>query len=416
MKVLWFSNTPANADEFLNSELKGSGGWLKTLDQYLQQHVDLHVVYYGNSDDNFKFKNTNYYSVKRSVNTIDELLNRIFNYNHDKHQFIRYVDIVNTVKPDIIHIHGTENNFAHIISRTNIPVVVSIQGNITFLFHKIFSGFDKRYLHTTNRNILSVKNFLFPKKFIYDFRLFKKLLKSERKYLSITKHIIGRTLWDKRITRILAPESKYYYGGEILRELFYNSQWVPNFNKKLIIHCTNGNSFYKGFETICQALTELNRIGVDCEFHIAGISPNDLIVKITRKKLKNNFPEKGLILKGSLNDKSLIESLLNANIFVMSSHIENSPNSLCEAMILGMPCVSTFTGGTGTLLKDGEEGILIQDGDPWAMAGAILELYTDPELAIKYGKMARENAVIRHNINNIVNDLLKTYDHIVNDK
>jgi len=58
MKVLWFSNTQANADEYFNSTLKCSGGWLKSLDQSLQNHVDLHVVFYKNNLQRFVYKKT----------------------------------------------------------------------------------------------------------------------------------------------------------------------------------------------------------------------------------------------------------------------------------------------------------------------------------------------------------------------
>jgi glycosyltransferase involved in cell wall biosynthesis len=113
-----------------------------------------------------------------------------------------------------------------------------------------------------------------------------------------------------------------------------------------------------------------------------------------------------------LNERELIEKLKEAHIYIMPSHIENSSNSLCEAMILGMPCIATYAGGTGSILKDGEEGILIQDGDPWAMAGAILELYRNKELSIKYGINARNRALKRHDKNKIVNDLLEIYKNI----
>jgi glycosyltransferase involved in cell wall biosynthesis len=97
----------------------------------------------------------------------------------------------------------------------------------------------------------------------------------------------------------------------------------------------------------------------------------------------------------------------------MASHIENSPNNLCEAMILGMPCVATFAGGTASMLKDGAEGVLVQDGDPWVMAGAILELINDNNKAVLFGKNARERALVRHNKTTIVSELLASYDSII---
>jgi glycosyltransferase involved in cell wall biosynthesis len=99
----------------------------------------------------------------------------------------------------------------------------------------------------------------------------------------------------------------------------------------------------------------------------------------------------------------------------MPSHIENSPNNLCEAMLIGMPCISTFAGGAGSLITDKFDGILIQDGDPYAMAGAILELYNDKEKAILLGQNARETALKRHDKDTVINDIIYNYNKIIND-
>jgi glycosyltransferase involved in cell wall biosynthesis len=412
MKVLWFSNTPANAVEYFHSEIKDSGGWLKALDQSLQNDIELHVAFYHMHDGEFKFKETFYHTIKTNQSNFKKIYNRLTNYVADKQDLSKYLDIIDLVKPDIIHIHGTENPFACIIPHINIPVVVSIQGNITVCLHKFLSGFDKSFLNISNRNFSNLQNFLFPKIFSLQYKKYKKMQKREEQNLSWTKNIIGRTDWDERITRILSPYSNYYHGDEILRDSFYQYQWTPKFDKIIHIYTINSDLIYKGFETLCQALYELNKIGIECQWKVAGINSYDLIVKITKKKLKHKYPEDNIVLLGNLSEKNLIKGLLDADIYVMTSHIENSPNNLCEAMILGMPCISTFAGGTGSLINDGKDGILIQSGDPWAMAGAILELFNNKEKAVQMGKNAREAALKRHDKNRIVSNLIKVYQEI----
>lgn len=414
MKVLWFSNTPANADEYFNAVLKGSGGWLQALDQSLQNKVELHIAFSKQYNEVFKYKKTTYYPIPSNQSFYKRALTRFFGYSAEKQDLPRYLEIINQVKPDIIHIHGTENPFTSIIPHTNIPLVVSVQGIITVVKEKYCSGFDKNLLHIKDRKGRSLKNFLLPWSFYVQYTIFNKLSIVELKNLLLVKNIIGRTSWDKRVTRILAPGSAYFHGDEILRDSFYQHEWVPNFSdNKINIHTTNSNDFYKGFESICMALNELNKIGISCEWRVAGIAHDDLIVKVTKKKLKNKYPQKGLILMGNLNQDTLIECLLQADMYVTASHIDNSPNGLCEAMILGLPCISSFVGGVGSLIKDGEEGILIQDGDPWALAGAVLEMAGNTEQAIKFGQNARKVALVRHNKERIVNDLVNVYKSVV---
>jgi len=410
MRVLWFSNTPANADEYLDSELKGTGGWLKALNKELQNKIELHIAFYLNkSMAQFSYQETYYFPILKNKNIIQKALRVASNYVMDAKDLDKYIEIINQVDPDIIHIHGTENPFGCLLGNIEKPIVVSLQGIPTVISHKYLSGIEIRYLNVKAKSKFSIKSLVLPSPFKSAWIKMNKMQKLEAKNLEICKHILGRTIWDKRVSRVLAPNSTYHHIDEILRESFYKNKWRNRRNGKIILFTTNSNNFYKGFETLCLALYELNKLKINCEWRVAGISPDDLIVRVVKKKIKNKYPEANLVLFGRLTEKELVENLLLADIYVMPSHIENSPNNLCEAMILGMPCIATFAGGTGTLLKDGYEGILIQDGDPWAMAGAVLELVEDVDKAQYFGENARARAIERHNKEKIVSEILKVY-------
>lgn len=415
-KVLWFSNTPANADEYLKISLSETGGWLKSLDKAIQNNVDLHIAFYHNKDiGNFRYLKTNYYPIIKHKNFYKKARKFMMNdIIYDEHLSI-YLNLINNIKPDIIHIHGSENPFGCIIRETSMPVVISIQGNITVYLHKFCSGIESKYLKTKDAHISNLRTLMFPDSFKKTRNKFIKMQIREKRNLKHCKYVIGRTSWDKRISRILAPKRIYFHNDEMLRADFYHAKWIPKKQNKTILHSTNGNNFYKGLETICLTLYELNKLGIICEWRVAGINNNDLIVKVVKKKIKNKFPKNNLKFLGRLTGKDLTKKLLEADIYVMPSHIENSPNNLCEAMILGMPCIATFAGGTGSLLDNEKEGILIQDGDPLAMAGAIIEFYENPEYANFLGKNARKRALKRHNKDKIISNLLKIYNDILLD-
>ncbi|HTH82297.1 MAG TPA: glycosyltransferase, partial [Mucilaginibacter sp.] len=174
-------------------------------------------------------------------------------------------------------------------------------------------------------------------------------------------------------------------------------------------------NIYKGLETLMDCARLLDHINIEYEWQLAGIGQNDEVVRIASKGNKHPVSANIKFL-GMINEASLIEGLLQSHIYIATSHIENSPNSLCEALILGMPCIATNAGGTGSLMEDNKEGVLIQDGDPYAMAGAIIELKDDYKKAIKYGAQARERALLRHDQQKITNDLLSIYETILQDK
>jgi glycosyltransferase involved in cell wall biosynthesis len=199
----------------------------------------------------------------------------------------------------------------------------------------------------------------------------------------------------------------------MLRDIFYHNKWTYQKNKKTTLITTIGGTTYKGLETIFNTLSIIIlKLNINIEWKIIGIDNNHEIVKIMKRFTKVNVSSLPINFLGIKNAKELITEMLNSDIFIHPSHIDNSPNSVCEAMILGMPVIATYAGGTGSLLIDQKEGVLIQDGDPYAMAGAIIELIENIELAKKYGKNARKRAMKRHNKEKIVNKLVQIYRDI----
>ena len=410
MRVLWFCNTPAASDEAIGSN--GTGGWLKSLDKELQKVVDLHIAFYSKTKSKpFKVGLTTYYPIPAKSN-IYKFVNQYFPHSSDEDDLSCYLEIINKVKPDIIHIHGTELPFGCIVRHTNIPVVISIQGNLTVCNHKYFAGIGSKYLYARKFNSY---HSLYIRGYIKNYNTIRYGSKTELKNLKYARNVIGRTDWDRRIMSVMANNAKYFHNDEMLRDEFYINSWYDPYSstRPVTVHTTCGENYYKGFETICHAVEILNDIGVLIDWRVAGISDESLLNHIVKKQLKKSYPLKGLALLGQIDVKTLVDKMSEADMYVMASHIENSPNNLCEAMILGMPCISTFAGGSGSLLEDHKEWILVQDGDPWAMAGAILELARDRESANEYGKNARNRALIRHDKNRVVSSLVETYSSII---
>jgi glycosyltransferase involved in cell wall biosynthesis len=308
----------------------------------------------------------------------------------------------------VIHVHGTETNYGLIQKRTDIPVVLSIQSIITVYNHKYFSTIN--YNHV--RKYSNIKEFLLFRSFNNVYRRFNKMARRELDIYRNTKHVIGRTAWDRRVASILAPTASYYHNDEILRYGFYQNRWSAPQNSKMILFTTNGPDIYKGIETLLQCASLLDTININYEWRVAGLSKTEEIVTIAAKVI--GYPvSMNIKFLGTVSEDDLIIQLLQANIYVATSHIENSPNSLCEAQILGVPCIATNAGGTSSLIEDGKEGIVIQDGDPFVMAGAIVEMINDYKKATSYGENSRKTALARHNPQTITQDLLNIYNSII---
>lgn len=409
MKILWFANTPCGASERLNPSSQG-GGWLSALETQLisSSEVELHVCFQWNIDiPSFSIAGVTYHPL-RKMRMREVFLGKILGGSFRRAAVDSYAAVVSLVKPDLIHVHGSEEGFGLLQSVTDIPVVISIQGLLSNYIFKYFSGISPFRFLVNER----LKNHIMLKSVLTTYLIFRANANRERKILSMTKHVIGRTQWDRRSAAVLAKNAQYHHGDEILRAPFYERVWSrKNFSSPLRIVTVSSSATYKGFETILQVSRILReQVGINFTWSVVGLSTDDTVVNIVNKWLG---VQEEVQLMGTCTGNVLRDILLNSDIFCQVSHIENSPNSLCEAMLIGMPIVASFAGGTDSMLDAQKEGILVQDGDPIAMAGAILKLSSDFEWAAKLGQAARIRAMARHNPDQIGNKLLSTYRRIL---
>ena len=141
--------------------------------------------------------------------------------------------------------------------------------------------------------------------------------------------------------------------------------------------------------------------------------------KYLRKLIRDNQLTDKVVFLGKLTSEEMKEQYLKRHLFVCCSTMENSPNSLGEAMLLGMPCVAADVGGIPSIFNDGEDGILykgfrnpeIKFGQDGAsnksqeeqmdmisrrLAKAIIEMWSDRERMEGYCDNARRHAQKTH--------------------
>ena len=419
MKVLWFANTPCGATEKLTGQSVQGGGWLYALSEQLatNKDVELHIAFYwGEQLSPFQYKGITYHPVFKEGegSKFGRLINRFVDSRSNKLDqkcLPRLMQVIQEVLPDIIHVHGSEGNFGMVaLQKLPCPIVLSIQGLLSLYIYVYYRGFTKQEISRHE----GLWNKILMSSISLQERSFRRRGDMEKEFFKNIPNIIGRTFWDKAGSLALNPKRRYFEVGEIMRQEFFNARWdKQNFSTPFIITTTISSGYYKGLETVYLTTSVLKSAGFNFKWNVIGVSSSDMLANLSAKKVGFKAEFLNINLLGRKNAKEMVSLMKDADLFVQVSHIENSPNSLGEAMLLGMPIIATFAGGTASMLENNVEGWLLQGGEPYSMAGMIMEMASDFERAKAFGEHARQTALARHNPEHVCEQLLTAYHTIL---
>ena len=107
------------------------------------------------------------------------------------------------------------------------------------------------------------------------------------------------------------------------------------------------------------------------------------------------------------------QQYLKCNTFVCASSLENSPNSVAEAMLLGVPVVAPYTGGIPSMVGHEKEGLLFEKGNIKALAEAIMKTWESYTTVRTITECARARARKAHNGDENYRRLLEIYQKII---
>ena len=288
-------------------------------------------------------------------------------------------DILRKEQPDVIHLWGTENQHTlamvdaaeHLGMRERI--VISIQGLLS-----IYAEHYRAYLpeHVCHGHTLKdlVKGNIVRQEAIY-----RRVGQYEQEALRMVQHVIGRTDWDAACMAELAPQAAYHFNNETLRDEFH-----PD------VKLYEGRKDYGRIPPPARNAYE----------------------RYIHRLLRENDLYDHVVFTGSLNAQQMKERYLKSQVFVLPSSIENSPNSLGEAMLLGVPCIASDVGGVRCLMTHSVEGLIYTADDPHLLAYDICEMFAHPEKAAQMARAGREHAGKTHDAQKNLEILHQIYTEI----
>ena len=417
MRVLWLCSTPSLGAERLGVPAALVGGWTAALEAALRRRaeVELSVGFPWPEPGVGQFEIAGHRYLPFPAFPRGGRLRRLLidqSCRIEPAAEVRHLErVVEAGRPDLIHVWGTEGFFGLVAGRTQVPVLIEIQGLRTPYTEAYCSGLSKLDLlrHGSPKRLINGRSLL------HGYYRYRRTAERERRILATAEYLSGRTRWDRDATAELAPDARYFHVDRVLRAPFYEARWRrPAAAGRLRLISTLRGNAYKGIEVIAACAELLSRrLDGGLRWTVVGVRPGEEVHRVVARKLGVSFEDVGIRLVGRQPAEEVVRRLLEAEAFVLPAHIENSPNGLCEAMILGMPVVSTRVGGVPSLVDDGGDGLLVPPGDPRAMAEAVMRLVADVDLGDRLAAAARRRALRRHDPEAIAGAVVDVYREIL---
>lgn len=421
MRILWITNIlfPDICKE-LHRTPPVTGGWMKSLanallEQYPQIELAVAALYGA-----------------QNKQLLEKKINRItyyclpYNEYHTQYNAameMTWKEVANRFNPDVVHIHGTEFPYglAYLKANGGDNAVISIQG--------LVGAYARYSLGNIPKNILSQYRTFhdrFKKTILNSPEKMMVQGKLENEYLTYAHHVIGRTEWDKAHAWAINPKCQYHVCNETLRTPFYNNEkWDISKCKRHTIFLSQAQKPIKGIHKIIEAMPLILREYPDTTIYVAGTNflkresikdklrfstyANYVLSLIRKHHLENKF-----IFTGLLNEFQMAEQYRNSNIFICPSSIENSPNSLGEAQLIGVPCIASYVGGIPSMVTNEVSGLLYQFEEHEMLANLVCKIFSDDNLALKLSQQGIIAAEKRHNKEINAQTTFTIYNSIIN--
>lgn len=404
MKIAWICNIELPIiSESRSAKPSSIGGWLDEMSRCLINDGNEVLVLY------------------RSTHLTEGQQNNL--------KYIGFTSVTERVKhsikefdPDIIHIWGTEFSHSYKITKYCLEIglvdrlVVSIQGLVSIISRYHYNAGLPAVVQWgfSIRDVLRWDNIYWGRKAMLDRGALEVAM------LRIVKNVIGRTTWDYACVKQINDDIKYYHCNETLREPFYEGKWSLDQCEKHTVFFSQCHYPLKGFHIALEAIKILRTKYSDIKIRVLG--PDLFQIPFYRltfyqmylKRLIRIYRIKDAVeFCGSLSAIEMRDMFLRNHVFVCSSSVENSSNSIGEAMLLGCPVIASDVGGTRDLLNDGVEGYTYPFDEPYMLAYYIEKVFDNCELANSVSENERKHACVTHNAAKNYRRLLEIYSDII---
>ncbi|GJQ64329.1 MAG: hypothetical protein SCALA702_33820 [Melioribacteraceae bacterium] len=293
--------------------------------------------------------------------------------------------LVDKINPDIIHLHGAENDYysTSILDLVNkYPVILTIQG-----FLKRPEGAISHVL--------------------------EKRIEYENQIISKVKHFGVRT--DAMVNKIKNQNSEAIIHWH---EYFVNapdeiSLLDENIEKEYDLIFFSRVTKEKGIEDFIEIVSRLSKTNNDLSAAVIGLYTESYYEKLI--KLATDLGcKKNIRFMGFLKTQEDVFNILNkSKVYLLPTYNDTLPSTIMECMFRKIPVVSYITGGIPQINKEGDNIILVEQGNVDAMTNEVARLLENQAERTLIAEKAYQHAIKKWNNKFILDNIIKIYKKIV---
>ena len=415
MKVLWIANFPLGKHrEMLGAGLNQSGGWLETAYASLRDASGISLavatIYSGLSQQKSIDGRHVFYLVPSEE--------PIGSYDSESLQNRKlWHEVIDDFNPDIVQIWGTEYALGLCVQKIaqNIPSVVYMQGQMAMIAKHYSDGIS----FFQQLRYSSVYEWLRGKCMWHRQKEYNQAAAREKEILQNARNIIVESSWCGDICKSIVPGTRVFQSLLPINPIFSRRKWQFEKCNKHTIFTVSGGYPVKGHHVLFQAVAIVKKKYPDVRVLIPGaaaLTPKSMRERIQRSTfdrflneiVRTNNLSENICFLGKLTPEEMADQLSQSHVFVMPSTIENHSSSLIEAMMVGVPTISSFVGGINHYYKDGVNGFFYRSDEPEHLAALIMNYFENDNLCYSISQQTnKEVADVRLNV-----DLKKDFERI----
>ena len=178
--------------------------------------------------------------------------------------------------------------------------------------------------------------------------------------------------------------------GKAFSERNVEAPWPADQGKPIRCVYVSNASMYKHQWVVVEAIGHLRSRGYNIELTLAGGGSGRAMRRLEREIARSDAQRTFVRCLGFVRHDDLPALLADANLFVFASSCENMPNTLVEAMAVGLPIACSDRGPMPEVLRDG--GVYFDPENASSIAKAVETLIGDSDLRTSKAARAKHLA------------------------